>query len=301
MSTKDRHRSARSVSIIGPGRLGQALAISLSRCGYTIKALVARRPKKAGKLADSLGTHRDKIRVLSLAELSTLEPTNLILITTPDDAIESVVQKLATSMAGGSGRQVVLHTSGALSSEVLSSLVGIGFHTGSLHPLVSVSEPTAGAKALRGAFFCIEGDAQATRMARKIVSDLGGKHFTVEARNKPLYHAAALTAAGHMTALIDLAIEMLVSSGLKRKHAQQVLMPLVQSAVKNLNSSTPAQALTGTFARGDLATVQRHLDALSGTTQAEALEVYKILGLHSLRLAGKTIDPRVAQQIKEFA
>lgn len=299
MSPQNRQRPLRSVSIVGPGRLGQAMAIALSRSGYSIKALVARRPKKAEKFADSLVSGRDKIRVLSLAELPTLEATDLILITTPDDAIEGVVQKLTTSLERVNGR-IVLHTSGALSSEVLSSLVGIGFHTGSLHPLVSVSEPVVGAKALRGAFFCVEGDAPATRLARRIVADLGGTSFTVAASYKPLYHAAALTAAGHMTALIHVAIEMLVSSGLKRKQAQQVLMPLVESAVKNLNSSTPAQALTGTFARGDLATVQQHLAALSGTSQAEALEVYKLLGLHSLRLAEKKIDRKVAQQIRRL-
>ena len=74
--------------------------------------------------------------------------------------------------------------------------------------------------------------------------------------SKALYHAAALTAAGHLTALIDLAMEMLVSCGLNRRAAQEVLMPLVESAVNNLKASPPEKALTGTFARGDLATVQ---------------------------------------------
>lgn len=300
MPTKDRHRSSPTVSIIGPGRLGQALAIALAGSGYTIKALVARRPKKAEKIADSLGKGAGKIRVLSLAKLPDLEPSDLILITTPDDAIDGVLEKLAASQLSIKGRRVVLHTSGALSSDVLSPLASIGFYTGSIHPLVSVSEPKVGAKAFRGAFFCVEGDEVAIRKGRRIVSDLGGTSFTVEARYKPLYHAAALTAAGHMTALIDLAIEMLVSAGLRRKNAQEVLMPLVESAVKNLNTSTPAQALTGTFARGDLATVQRHLVALSGSGEAEALEVYKLLGLHSLRLAGRKIDKKVAQQIESL-
>ena len=64
-------------------------------------------------------------------------------------------------------------------------------------------------------------------------------------------------------------------------------MPLLESTVNNLKTSNPQQALTGTFARGDVATVRRHLDALSGTELAEALEVYKLLGLHSLQLAEK--------------
>lgn len=300
MPIKGRRQLCTTVSIIGPGRLGQAMAIALARAGYAIKVLVARRPKKAEKIAVSLANRGEEIGVFSLDGNAKLAPTDLILITTPDDTIQRVVEKLSAPGQKITGRRVVLHTSGALSSEVLAPLAKAGFHTGSLHPLVSVSEPAAGAKSLHGAFFCVEGDVVAARLSRRIVRDLGGTSFTIEARHKPLYHAAALTAAGHMTALIDLAIEMLVSSGLKRKEAQEVLMPLVESAVRNLETSTPAQALTGTFARGDLATVRRHLAALSGPGQAEALQVYKLLGLHALRLAGKKIDRKVAQQIRRL-
>ena len=45
--------------------------------------------------------------------------------------------------------------------------------------------------------------------------------------------------------------------------ALRVLLPLLQSTVNNLARSDPALALTGTFARGDIATVRRHLQALS--------------------------------------
>jgi predicted short-subunit dehydrogenase-like oxidoreductase (DUF2520 family) len=185
---------------------------------------------------------------------------------------------------------------------VLAPLAELGFHTGSLHPLVSVSEPVAGAKALQGAFFCVEGDAAAAKTARRIVRALRGHSFAIASESKALYHAAALTAAGHLTALVDLAMEMLVECGISRKEAQKVLMPLVKSAVSNLEVSTPEKALTGTFARGDLATVRRHLDALSGKEQVEALTIYKLLGLRSLRLAAarKGIDARVLKQIQKL-
>src|ERR1044072_4985881 len=44
-----------SVSIIGAGRLGQALAIALRSSGYPIRALVARRRQKAEKASALLG------------------------------------------------------------------------------------------------------------------------------------------------------------------------------------------------------------------------------------------------------
>jgi len=188
-----------------------------------------------------------------------------------------------------------------LSSVALSPLSELGLHTGSLHPLVSVSDPRSGAKDLRGAFYCVEGDKVATRLARRVVEDFGGKSFSIAPESKALYHAAALTAAGHLTALIDLAMEMLASCGLSRSAAQEVLMPLVDSAVHNLKDSPPEKALTGTFARGDVATVQRHLEALSGNEHSEALKVYKLLGLRSIQLAGKKgIDEEVLKKIRKL-
>ena len=78
-------------------------------------------------------------------------------------------------------------------------------------------------------------------------------------------------------------------------------MPLVDSAVHNLKDSPPEKALTGTFARGDVATVQRHLEALSGNEHSEALKVYKLLGLRSLQLAGKKgIDEEVLKKIRKL-
>jgi predicted short-subunit dehydrogenase-like oxidoreductase (DUF2520 family) len=106
-------------------------------------------------------------------------------------------------------------------------------------------------------------------------------------------------ASGHVLALYDLATEMLERCGLERENARQVLLPLLQSTLSNLSRSDPARALTGTFARGDVATVRRHLQALSSDGLLEALEVYKLLGARSLKLAARSgLDPRLLVQIK---
>ncbi|MEK6281074.1 MAG: Rossmann-like and DUF2520 domain-containing protein [Acidobacteriota bacterium] len=298
---REPRRPMPSVSIIGAGRLGQALALALRASGYSIKALVARRSARAEKAVATLLPTDPPIQALGANHLAELLPADLVLITTPDDAIEETAHRLAAMETMKARGRIVLHTSGALSSAALAPLAEVGFHTGSLHPLVSVSDPLSGARGLRGAFYCVEGDKVATTMARRVVNDFGGKSFSIAPESKALYHAAALTAAGHLTALIDLAIEMLVSCGLSRPAAQEVLMPLVESAVNNLRGSPPEKALTGTFARGDIATVRRHLEALSGAEHQEALKIYKVLGLRSLHLARKNgIDARVLKQIKEI-
>src|SRR5438445_1791562 len=181
--------------------------------------------------------------------------------------------------------RTVLHTTAALSATILAPLAAVGLHIGSLHPLVSVSDPVSGAANLREASYCLEGDRAALRVARAVVRDLGGQSFSIDSRNKGLYHAAAVMASGHMVALFDIAAEMLVRCGVDQKSARRVLMPLVESTVKNLLSSDPAHALTGTFARGDLATVQRHLEALIANGLFDGLRAYHLLGRRALELA----------------
>jgi predicted short-subunit dehydrogenase-like oxidoreductase (DUF2520 family) len=299
MKTKPQVRKP-SVAIVGAGRLGQALAIALQSSGYSIMALVARHRQKAEKAAALLAAAKPQPQVLASSQLKNLRRTELILIATPDEAIEETARKLATLWVDQS-RGTVLHTSGALSSDVLTPLTKAGFQTGSIHPLVSISESVSGAEALRGAFYCLEGTGKAKALAECIVRDLGGHSFSIKPQNKALYHAAAVMASPHLTALFDLATEMLAACGLSKRNAQKVLVPLLESTVNNLKTSNSQKALTGTFARGDVATVRRHLAALSRKEFAEALEVYRLLGLHSLQLASKNkLDSQLLEQIRKL-
>ncbi len=105
-------------------------------------------------------------------------------------------------------------------------------------------------------------------------------------------------ASGNLVALFDVALEMLSHCGLTRSESQGILLPLVESTVHNLEENDPARALTGTFARGDLQTVQRHLEALSNRKLATARDLYRLLGRRSLDLAKKNgLDPRAFKQI----
>jgi len=292
--TKAKQRKP-EVSIIGTGRLGTALAIALAHEGYSIRALVARQPgsaRRAARFLDAAG------RVMAVKELADRPAPELLIIATPDDQITLVAKTLAKLDWPDGRTSTVLHTSGALSSAALKPLRDAGWSTGSLHPLVSVSEPKAGARLLRGAFWCVEGDRRAVRLARTIVHDLDGKSFSIASENKPLYHAAAVMVSGNVTALFDVALQMLGDCGLTRRDAQNALLPLLASAVRNLEKLDTASALTGTFARGDVETVKRHLEVLSNNPSA--LEIYRVLGRRSLELSAPRLDPAVVKRIKRL-
>ena len=289
-------RTKLTISVVGAGRLGTALARALFLADHSIQALVSRRASQA-KAAAALVDR--SAAALSIDQLHHLPSSKLILITTPDDKIAEIAQKLAVLEREPLKGSAVLHTSGALSSDILSPLADQGIHVGSLHPLVSVSDSRAAATIFSGAFFCLEGDAPAVRIARAIVDSLKGKSFSIPSEDKPLYHAAAVMASGHVVALFDLAMTMLVQCGLSETKARRVLLPLLHSTVKNLTTAEPARALTGTFARGDLVTVKRHLKALSASGIPATLEIYKLLGTKSLELASEShLDPKVLKQIQ---
>ena len=256
------------------------MASALDACGYEVRALVSRGAAGARRAAASAGL---KTQTLGIGELGRLPSVELLFITTPDDALKETVERVA-SLAEARAR-VALHTSGALSSELLAPLRALGYGVGSMHPLAAVSEPRAGARSLRTAFYCIEGDAAAVRAARGVVRDLGGRSFTIAPEDKALYHAAAVMTAGHVVALFDTALDTLRRCGLDERRAREVLLPLLRGTVENLATQTPERALTGTFARGDLKTVLSHLRALRQARDEAALATYVALGEHSLRLA----------------
>jgi predicted short-subunit dehydrogenase-like oxidoreductase (DUF2520 family) len=261
-----------AISIIGTGRLGTALGVALLRRGYLVQSLVGRslqRVRGAARLLDA------DVQVLAAKELSSLRPAEVFLITVPDDQIASVAGEVSRLEFNATA----LHTSGALSSDVLAPLRKRGWKTGSIHPLLSVSN--AG-DPIDGAFWSVEGDQSAVRMGKAIVRDLDGRSFLIRSEDKPLYHAAAVMVSGNVTALFDVALEMLSECGIKRTTARNILLPLIASTVRNLETKDPAKALTGTFSRGDLETVKRHLAALK--RNPDALELYRLLGKRSLKL-----------------
>lgn len=270
----------KTVSLIGVGRVGGALALALDKCAYKIENLVSRSPENAEKVKEKLA---------SAAHLSNLEnlqkiDSEIVFITTQDGEIECAAENILHKI---SKNATVFHTSGALSSEVLHKLKANGNAVGSLHPLVSISDSFLGEKRFAGAFFAVEGDAPAVENAEKIVGDLGGKSFSIETRFKTLYHAAAVTACGHLVAVIDAAIEMLEKCGLAGVEAQKILLPLIKSTVENLETQSAAEALTGTFARADAETFEKHCESIKRNVSDEILEIYLLLGMRSLALAEK--------------
>ena len=292
--------------MIGAGRMGTTLARAVSEAGYSVELILSKHATSARRAGRALGAAGGALdRLGDQVTRDRLLRSQILIISTPDDALPLAARQLAsawprTRKSAKTPRPSALHTSGAASSEVLAQLRNAGFAIGSLHPLVSVATTKTDPVVFRGAYFCVEGDREAVAVARAMVRKIGGRSFTLNSKSKPLYHAAAVMSSGHITALFDLAIEMLRACGLSAADAQKILLPLLETNTQNLKLKTPAHALTGPFARGDRSTVEKHLAAIKASRVSDAIEAYTIMGRHSLRLAGKNLPPEVVDRIAKL-
>lgn len=249
------------MALVGAGRVGSALGGLLRQQGWRIGPVITRSMRTARVARRRIGNGEPQAG-LSQAVLA----ADLILIATPDRAIAPTAHALAR--LGGSSRsagkawrgKVVLHTSGALGSEVLRPLALSGASVGSLHPLQTFTPQNA--PTLSGVSCAIEGSPAALRMARRICRQLGGIPVVLPSHRKAAYHAAAALAAGHVLAVIEAAVRMLLAAGFPRKRALRALLPLTRQTLANYERAGARAAWTGPLSRGDFAVIERHLEAL---------------------------------------
>ncbi len=257
------------VTIIGAGRMGQGLGLALKRRGYKV-VLLNRGP-------------REVIPPLVLHQGSRAEATadsELILLATPDDAIAAVAAGLAAERAI-TRDQVVLHLSGLLDRTALVALEETGAGLGSFHPLQSVAEPATAAERLKGAYVGVEGDERALVAAERLANTLRMIPVRIPAAAKPAYHAGAAFVANYTVALVGVAERLARSAGVSDEVASRIYLPLLGGAVANLTSLGPAASLTGAVRRGDVQTLQAHLEALSSDDR----KLYKIVAKAAVALA----------------
>ena len=266
------------IIMIGPGRLGTALAIALQHAGHQILGALAQstHSESSERFVRLTNTSVYPMQNL-LSHLELIEAADAVLITVPDKAVSFIAQTLGNTKTHWTG-QMVLHTAGALSSAVLQPLREQGAATASMHPLQTFADPLLGSTRLSGTTFSLEGDAAAVEFASDLVKDLKGLPVVISAEDRPRYHAAAVLASNAIVALVSVASDLLMIPD-----ALPALLPLMRGAMENLESLGLPKALTGPVDRNDQSTLLSHLQALQDNPTA--LQVYCALGEATVQVA----------------
>jgi len=282
----------KKIAIVGTGHVGKVLGYALKSKGYRLAAAFSR-TEQSRKLAAELL----ECPVYSEAEKAAAD-ADIIFLTTPDRVIKEICERIAEKKVFKKG-QVVLHTSGAHSSGILSSAKRLGASVLSFHPLQTFPELKAGLRSLPGTFFAVEGDEEAFPVAREMVQALEGQMLSIPTEMKVVYHAAACVACNYLVSLMDMALKMYALMQIPPEKAFESLSPLIYSTLHNIGELGPEKALTGPVARGDLPTISSHLEALKELAP-ELLPLYRQLGLYTVCLAVRkgTLNQEQEQQLK---
>jgi predicted short-subunit dehydrogenase-like oxidoreductase (DUF2520 family) len=261
-----------SVTIIGPGRLGKALAQAIYTSSYKLRELVVR-PSAASQ-------RRARILAKSLGAVAVTLPrakfdADLIWICVPDRDIARVATEMV-SRADWRGK-FVFHASGSLTSDELHVLRQRGAGVASVHPLMTFVAKSI--PPLQGVPFGIEGDRRAVSLARHIVRNLGAIPFPIRKDKKAIYHAWGAFASPLLLATLVTAERVARLSGIPAGEARRKMMPIARQTLANYAKLGPAGAFSGPIVRGDVETVRRHLRVLP----REARQVYIALAHAALR------------------
>ena len=257
-----------TITLIGAGNLAQALGPALKAAGYQIDFVASRETASSRRRAAMLA----RLLEAPTQSLNDAGPTSgIVWICHTDDALVDTAKLLARK-PGWSGK-ILLHSSGALSSDVLSPLKRKGASTASLHPMMTFV-PGATPR-MEEVPFAVEGDTRAVAVARRIVRDLGAESFAIKKTAKPLYHALGSFSSPLIVAALVTAERVGRSAGLTASQTRRVMGPILRQTFKNYAERGAAAAFSGPIKRGDLNTVLRHLKELKRVPGAS--EVYRAL------------------------
>ena len=241
-----------TLAIVGAGRVGSSLARAAKRAGLPVTLPGREEAATACRACDA------------------------VLLCVPDTAIADAAATVAEAVPP---LRFVGHTSGATTLAELAPAAEAGAETFSIHPLQTIPDA---ATELDGCPCAIAGSsADALEFARALAERLGMRPFEVPDSQRAAYHAAASIASNFLIALEESATSLLEAAGIE--DPRELLAPLVLRTAANW-AERGGDALTGPIARGDEATVARHLEALRGVAP-ELVELYEALAARAREMA----------------
>jgi predicted short-subunit dehydrogenase-like oxidoreductase (DUF2520 family) len=259
----------RTVALVGPGRAGTTIGLALVDLGWRMVAV-------AGRAPDAASTNSAVACLDSRAELVSEvgHGAELVIIATPDRAIESAALAAATSLEPDA---LVVHLAGSRGLDVFEPLreKRPDVRVGAMHPLQSFPSTSVGLQRLPGSWAAVAGDPDVIVLAE----DLGLRPFVLPDSERTRYHASAVVAANHLVALLGQVERLAASCNVPF----EAFAPLIQASLDNALALGPGAALTGPVERGDLGTVEAHLRALDPAER----DAYRALAREAARLTGK--------------
>jgi len=113
-------------------------------------------------------------------------------------------------------------------------------------------------------------------LAQRIAHDIGASSVIVPTATKTAYHLAGVWASNFLVGLISQATSLMYGMTHDNSRSLSILEPLIQGTITQIKRTGIEGALTGPAMRGDIGTIQRHLETLE-KQYPEFSELYRNL------------------------
>ena len=230
------------IVLIGTGNVATRLGMALQAKNADIVQVFGRSKKNASILASELGcAFTTKIKQI---------------VTDADIYIMAVSDDVISTLAAGFPLmdQLIVHTAGSISMEVLAS---VSENYGVLYPLQTMSAR----KDLDFSHipFCIEASSEANlEKLRMLAATISDQVFEIDSQKRKQLHLAAVYVCNFVNHLYAIGEELLKEQNLDFN----LLKPLISETAEKVMQFSPNDVQTGPAIRGNKAVMESHLDML---------------------------------------
>lgn len=241
------------VAIIGSGNVAYVYSKVLKNSGINLQYIYTRNQDKTSEVEKQFG-------VKTVSDYQSLFACDLIIIAVKDDAIEEVAAKLHNY------KGVLVHTSGTQNISILQSVDNYGI----IYPLQTLTkEYDVDFKSVPVLINASNTEVKDKLMcfARKM-SDVV---IECSDEDRRYIHMNAVYVSNFVNVMLQIGEKLLK----KKSLGISILEPLVRETINKAFGMGAEKALTGPARRGDMETINKHLELLKN--DREENEIYKIL------------------------
>ena len=242
------------ISIIGSGNTATVLGKLLKENNHSLVEIVGRNKFAVHQLAESLNTKAcTEVNAMSKA-------SDIYIIAVRDDAVAEISENLSLH------KKIVVHTCGSVSIDILKNT---SVNYGVLYPLQSLRKELNYAPVIP---FLIDGNNEFTSQSVfNLATSVSGFVITANDEQRLQYHLSAIIVSNFTNYLFALAKDYCNKNNI----AFNLLMPLIEETISRLHNYEPSAMQTGPAIRGDVKTMEKHLQMLNDFPQLK--NIYSIM------------------------
>ena len=246
-----------NITIIGSGNLAWHLAPEFENAGHRVVEIYSRNTKNARAMQKRL--YNAEINAsLNFSD----SDAEVFVLCVSDDAIDEVAQEIILPE-----NAFIFHTSG---SQTINKLdYAATENMGVFYPLQTF---TKGKQiTFEDIPILIEAEnSKTSKTLKNLAKSISRKVYAVSSHDRLAIHIAAVFACNFTNHFFEIAEKLLIKQG----HDFDMLRPLIAETINKSLDIGPENAQTGPAARGDLETLDKHMEFLE---RSDYQEIYKMI------------------------